>query len=110
MRHDSYTSHPACPIEAITDIIGGKWIGVIIFHLIEGTQRYSSLQKKIPNISPRMLTKQLKELESSGIVARTSYPTVPPTVEYSLTLLGKKFIPLFESMKILGESYLDTKK
>jgi len=110
MRHDSYTSHPACPIEAITDIIGGKWVGVIIFHLIEGTKRYSVLQKNIPNISPRMLTKQLKELESSGIVIRECFPTVPPTVEYSLSEMGKEFIPLFESMKILGESYLDTKK
>ena len=107
MKHSSYDSHPACPIEAITDLIGGKWTGIIIYHLIDGVKRYSYLQKNSPNITARMLTKQLKKLEESGLVIRTSYPTIPPTVEYKLSEFGQEFIPLFKSMHKLGTNFLN---
>jgi DNA-binding HxlR family transcriptional regulator len=109
MRHESYTSHPGCPIEVILDLIGGKWKGVIIYNLMDGVKRYSYLQRNIPKITPRMLTRQLKSLEKNGLVTRTVYPTVPPTVEYALSDYGKKFIPLLEQMHSLGVEYLKIK-
>lgn len=107
MRHDSYTTHPACPIEIVFDLVGGKWKSVIMYHLIEGTKRYSFLQKNIPKITPRMLTRQLQNLENNGLITRTVYPTVPPTVEYSLTEYGKEFIPLFQYMYNLGNTFIE---
>ena len=106
MRHDSYTSHPACPIEIVFDLIGGKWKSVIIYNLISGTKRYSWLQKNIPRITPRMLTRQLKDLHTNGLIIREVYPTVPPMVEYSLSEYGKEFIPLFQSMHSLGIAFI----
>jgi DNA-binding HxlR family transcriptional regulator len=109
MRHDSYTSHPGCPIEVVFDLVGGKWKGVIIYHLIDGIKRYSYLQRNIPKITPRMLTRQLKDLEVNGLVDRKVYPTVPPTVEYSLSEYGREFIPLFEYMHNLGVTFIKSK-
>lgn len=107
MKHKAYDIHPGCPIEAVFDLIGGKWKGVIMYYLIEGTKRYSFLQKNIPNITPRMLARQLRDLESKGLIERTVYPTVPPTVEYSLSEYGREFIPLFELMQRLGIKFIE---
>lgn len=107
MKHKDYNIHPACPIEAVFDLLGGKWKSVIMYHLIDGTKRYSFLQKNIPNITPKVLARQLRDLELHGLVIRTTYPTVPPTVEYSLSDYGKEFIPLFELMHKLGVKFLE---
>jgi DNA-binding HxlR family transcriptional regulator len=106
MRHNSYTSHPACPVEIVFDLIGGKWKSVIIYNLINGTKRYSWLQKNIPGITPRMLTRQLKDLHANGLIIKKVYATVPPTVEYSLSEYGKEFIPLFQLMRNLGITFM----
>ena len=88
-----------CPVEATLDVIGGKLKVVILFHLThEGTHRFAELRRKIPGVSERMLTQQLRELETDGIVHREIYPEVPPKVEYSLTDYGKTLRPITEVM------------
>ncbi len=95
-----------CPLEATMGIIGGKYKGVIIGHLIDKTLRYSELQKLISHATPKMLIQQLKELESDGIVKRKLYPVVPPKTEYSLTERGKSLIPAIIELNKWGLNYL----
>lgn len=105
-KHASYTCGGGCPVEATLDLIDGKWKGVLLFHLLNGTQRFNSLKRNLPNITQRMLTKQLRELEASGLVRRTVYAEVPPRVEYSLTPLGESLKPIIGALKHWGEAYL----
>jgi|SRR6478609_6663478 len=105
-KHASYTCGGGCPVEATLDLIDGKWKGVLLFHLQNGTQRFNALKRNLPNITQRMLTKQLRELEASGLVVRTVYAEVPPRVEYSLTPLGESLEPIIGSLKRWGEAYL----
>lgn len=79
-----------CPLEVAMEIIGGKYKGVIIGHLMDKTLRYSELKKLIPHSTPKMLIQQLKELEQDGIIKRKMYPVVPPKTEYSLTKKGRR--------------------
>ncbi|NFH45917.1 helix-turn-helix transcriptional regulator [Clostridium sporogenes] len=82
-----------CTFEITIDLIGGKWKPLIIWHLgTKGTQRFNELKKLIPKITQKMLTQQLRELESDNLVNRKVYPQVPPKVEYSLTDLGESFL------------------
>ncbi len=87
-----------CPIDTFINAVKGKRKGTIILYLFQGDKRYSELVKLIPDISERMLTKQLKELEADGLILRTVYPEVPPKVEYSLTDLGKEIHPILKGM------------
>jgi DNA-binding HxlR family transcriptional regulator len=98
-----------CPVEATLDVIGGKWKPLILWQLREVTLRFSGLQQNMPGISPKMLTKQLRELEEDGLVLRVVYPEVPPKVEYSLTSFGKTVIPVLDSLCHWGSEYLDLK-
>ncbi len=95
-----------CPLEATMEIIGGKYKGVIIGHLIDKTLRYNELQKLISHATPKMLIQQLKELEADGIIQRKLYPVVPPKTEYSLTERGKKLIPSIMELNKWGLDYL----
>ena len=87
-------NHYNCPVEATMDVIGGKWKVIIIHHLLDECKRFSELRRLIPQVTQRMLTSQLRELERDGIVHREVYPQVPPKVEYSLTELGKTLEPV----------------
>ncbi len=78
-----------CPVEAALDVIGGKWKPLILWWLQQKTYRFSELRREIPGVTEKMLTQQLRELETDGIVHRLVYPTVPPKVEYSLTEYGR---------------------
>lgn len=87
-----------CPIDTFINTIKGKRKGTIILHLFQGDKRYSELIRLMPDISERMITKQLKELEIDGLINRTIFPEVPPRVEYSLTKLGKEIHPVLKGM------------
>ncbi len=95
-----------CSVEAALDVIGGKWKGVILFHLFEGTQRFGELQRLIPNVTRRMLTLSLRELEAAGLVHREVYKQVPPKVEYSLTGYGQTLKPIIMGLRSWGDGYL----
>ena len=95
-----------CPLEATMDIIGGKYKGVIMGHLINKTLRYNELQKLISHATPKMLIQQLKELEADGIIKRKLYPVVPPKTEYSLTKRGETLIPAIIELNKWGMNYL----
>lgn len=95
-----------CPVDATLDVIGGKWKPLILWQLKDKTLRYNNLQQLLPGISPKMLTKQLKELEEDGLVGRKMYPEIPPRVEYSLTDFGRTIIPVLEELGRWGMEYM----
>lgn len=95
-----------CPLEVTMEIIGGKYKGVIIGHLMDKTLRYSELKKLIPHSTPKMLIQQLKELEQDGIIKRKMYPVVPPKTEYSLTKRGEGLISAIIELNRWGINYL----
>ena len=95
-----------CPITATLNVIGGKRKGQIWWRLSSGIRRFGELQRSIPEITPKMLTQQLRELERDGVVSRIVYPEVPPKVEYCLTEYGKTLAPVFASMSEWGGSHL----
>jgi DNA-binding HxlR family transcriptional regulator len=97
-----------CPIDTFINTIKGKRKGTIILHLFRGDKRYSELVRLMPDISERMMTKQLKELEIDGLITRTVFPEVPPRVEYSLTNLGKEIHPVLKGMYKGGLLFEDT--
>ena len=95
-----------CPVEATLDLIGGKYKALILWHLSNGELRFSELKKVVKNATPKMLTQQLRELESQALIHREVFPVVPPKVEYSLTELGRSLMPILVSMRDWGSSYL----
>ncbi|HCE0842773.1 MULTISPECIES: winged helix-turn-helix transcriptional regulator [Acinetobacter] len=104
----NYDSAPGCSMEAALHILGGKWKGVILFHLFkDGTLRFSELQRHLASINQRLLTKQLRELEEDGLVIRTVYPVVPPKVEYSLSEEGKELHHLILELSLWGRKWLE---
>ncbi|QBJ63699.1 helix-turn-helix domain-containing protein [Pseudoalteromonas sp. DL-6] len=103
-RFDCYSSI-GCPVEASLELFGGKWKGMILYHLLDGTLRFNELQRQVGNVTQRMLTKQLRELEASGLIHREVYAEVPPKVEYSLTDIGETLRPILMSLKTWGEYY-----
>ncbi|MDN3224305.1 winged helix-turn-helix transcriptional regulator [Pseudomonas nunensis] len=92
----------ACPVAFTVDVIGGKWKSLILFHLMSGTKRFNEIRRLIPDITQRMLTLQLRELETDGVIHREIYREVPPKVEYSLTELGNSLTPLVSAMREWG--------
>lgn len=97
-----------CTFEITIDLIGGKWKPIIIWHLgTKGTKRFSELKRLLPQITQKMLTQQLRELESDGLLERKVYPEVPPKVEYSLTNSGESLMPILRMMCEWGEKYYD---
>ncbi|MEL3972549.1 helix-turn-helix domain-containing protein [Rossellomorea oryzaecorticis] len=98
-----------CAIDLVIDVIGGKWKVLILWNLNEGVKRFNELKRSLPNITQKMLTQQLRELEEHGLVSRKVYQEVPPRVEYSTTDMGKKLqATLFEMCK-WGDEYAEQK-
>jgi DNA-binding HxlR family transcriptional regulator len=85
---------PDCPVRGILDRLGDKWSTLVISNLAGGRLRFSEIKKRIPDISQRMLTETLRNLERDGVLLRSVYPSIPPRVEYSLTPLGHSLLPL----------------
>lgn len=95
-----------CPVETTIDLIGGKYKAIILWQLSEKTLRFSELHNAIPRATPKMLTQQLRELESHALIHRKIYPVIPPKVEYSLTKRGKSLMPVLIAMRDWGSEYL----
>ena len=90
----------------IQKVLGGKWKIEILYYISIKTRRFGELQRQIGGITQSTLTKQLRELEADGFISRYIYQEIPPKVEYSLTDLGKSFVPILEHMKRWGETHL----
>ena len=104
------TNNEHCPVEATLELIGGKYKALILWHLAEkNVLRFSELHKLIHGATPKMLTQQLRELESSALIHREVYAEVPPRVEYSLTELGHSLMPILIAMRDWGSGYLRSK-
>lgn len=96
---------PACPVETTLSLIGNKWKVLILRDLMEGTRRFGQLKKSVGDISQKVLTGQLRDMEESGLVSRKVYAEVPPRVEYSLTELGLSLKPVLDAMVEWGTDY-----
>ena len=95
-----------CSFELTIKVIGGKWKPIILYHLSEnGTRRFGEVRQAMPDITQKMLTQQLRELEKDGLIDRTTYAQVPPKVEYALTELGRTIIPVLHHLRQWGLQY-----
>ena len=94
-----------CPVKTALDVIGGKWKPLILYFLKDGAVRFSDLRRSVPDVTQKMLTDRLRELEADGIVRRKVYAQVPPKVEYSLTAYGKTLSPILEAMAAWGTKH-----
>lgn len=101
---------PACPVETTLMLIGDKWKVLILRDLMPGTKRFGELKKSVGNVSQKVLTAQLRDMEENGLVSRQVYAEVPPRVEYSLTDLGRSLKPILDAMWVWGEEYKDKNK
>lgn len=100
-------NHEMCPMVLVHKLISGKWKILILWYLSKGSLRFSELKRNLPNVTQKMLTNQLRSLEEDNLIYRTVYPVVPPKVEYGLTEIGIKIVPLLESMHKYGEEYIN---
>lgn len=108
MLHDDPCDCPPeleCSIEKALDVLGGKWTFLIIRDLFDGVKRFGELRKSLTGVSPKTLSVRLKELEEKNVIKRTAYPTVPPTVEYTLTEKGNSLRPIIKAMKLWGSKW-----
>ena len=110
MAHNRYDCAQGCPVEATLEVIGGKWKGVILYHLLSETSRFNELRRLMPDIPQRMLTKQLRELEANNLISRKVYAEVPPKVEYSISDYGKTLAPVIHALKEWGLQHLEKTK
>lgn len=99
---------PACPVETTLTLISDKWKILILRDLMQETKRFGELKKSIGQVSQKVLTSQLRQMEASGLVNRKVYAEVPPRVEYSLTELGHSLKPILDAMWVWGENYKQT--
>ena len=97
----------SCPVCRTADIVCGKWTLLVIRDLADGRSRFCELERSLQGISPRTLSLRLRALEEEGIVARQTFPEVPPRVEYALTEKGRALVPIIESMREYGTTWLD---
>lgn len=107
-RADRKKELPTCPVETTLMLIGDKWKVLILRDLLPGKKRFGELKKSIGSVSQKVLTAQLRDMESNGLVTRTVYPEVPPRVEYALTELGQSLKPILDAMWNWGEEYKST--
>lgn len=96
-----------CPYVTAQRLLTGKWTLLIMYHLSTGTLRFNELQRMLPDLTQATLTKQLRMLESDGLIIRKVYSQIPPKVEYSLSELGAHFSPVLEALQVWGIEYID---
>ena len=100
---------PECPVATTVELLGSKWKLLILKYLLNKTMRYNELKREIDGISQKVLTSTLKSMVEDGIVIRTSYPEVPPRVEYSLSEIGESMRPVIDVMADWGNTYKNKK-
>ena len=103
MKQQQFT----CPVEATLSLIGGKYKSLLLWHLRDGPRRYMTLQRLLPQATPKMLTQQLRALEEDGMIRREVIPARPPRTVYSLTSFGESMVPVLDAMCRWGRDYLD---
>jgi DNA-binding HxlR family transcriptional regulator len=101
-RFESYDCSEGCPVEGALEQIAGKWKGLIIYNLMDGTLRFNELMRRVGTVTQRSLTKQLRELEADGIVDRKVFAVVPPRVDYSLTSKGQSLREVILALREWG--------
>jgi DNA-binding HxlR family transcriptional regulator len=106
----NFNDDVACPMTATLEYIGGRWKCIILYYLTTGTRRFGEIAARIPTVSRKVLTQQLKELESDGLITRTQYKEIPPRVEYTLTDLGKSLSAVFKAMSDWGKTHVLNKQ
>ncbi len=112
-RHEQCTlrnkcnEYDICPMVHVQKMFSGKWKLLIVWYLSYGKLRFSEIKNKLPDVTQKMLTQCLRNLEEDGLVIRKVYPVVPPKVEYSLSEVGKQLLPILEMMHGFGASHLD---
>ncbi len=99
------TTMPLCPVELTLSLIGSKWKVLIVRELMGGSRRFGEIKKSMSNISQKVLTTHLREMEKSGLLTRKIYAEVPPRVEYTLTNIGYSLKPILDSLAIWGVDY-----
>ena len=104
------TELPACPVEITMGLIGDKWKVLIIRDLLTGTKRFGELKKSLTGITQKVLTNNLRQMESSGLDLSRVYAEVPPKVEYSLSDTGLSLKPILDSMVKWGNEYRENQK
>lgn len=102
---DAYSAK--CPTRQVLDHIAGKWTILVVDALLDGTQRYTDLSRRIEGVSQKMLTQTLRGLEADGFVTRTAYPTIPPRVEYELTALGRSLAEPITALRQWTETHIN---
>ncbi|MHA3051976.1 winged helix-turn-helix transcriptional regulator [Acinetobacter sp. ANC 4640] len=107
VKYSRFNCSPGCSVEAAIGLLDGKWKCIVLWHLLKlKVMRFNEIRKSIPNVTPRMLTNQLRELEEDGLIIRTVYPQVPPKVEYQLSELGKSLEPILFALKQWGDTHI----
>jgi DNA-binding HxlR family transcriptional regulator len=99
-----------CPLTAALNAIGGKWSMICLYWLESGTRRFNELQRLMPDISHKVLTETLRNLEQEGLVTRTDFAEVPPRVEYRISPYGESVRPLIEAVRLWGRAHLGRRR
>lgn len=106
-KHTRFCCHHGCPVEATLQMIGGKWKGILLYHLMDAQKplRFGQLLQAVGTVTRPVMTRQLKEMIRDGLVTREVFPVVPPRVEYALSDKGRTLIPVLLALKEWGETY-----
>ena len=99
------SSTPSCPVELALQLVSNRWKVLIIRDLLDVTKRFSELKRSVGNITQKVLTANLRDMEQSGLLTRRAYAEVPPRVEYTLTELGQSLRPVVHALSEWGETY-----
>lgn len=106
VTNQDFWNNGNCPVVATLEKIGGRWKSIILFQLTSGTRRFGEIAVRIPNISRKVLTEQLRELEKDGLIVREEFRETPPRVQYTLTDKGESLSPIFDQMAVWGKQNL----
>ena len=96
-----------CPFATAQRVLSGKWALLVLHYLSQRTMRFGELQRTLPDMTQATLSKQLKEMERSGLIVRRAYDQIPPKVEYSLSDIGRQFLPVLNALEDWGSRYID---